>query len=139
METRAHLQLKTMAVYYLRGRGCAAVAEEVRCPISRYRADVAGYRDAPALVDEPRGRLEYSSAHARPKWRRQSRLPGEPNKPAHRAGSARRPWQISFATSLEGFDKPVAHDLPLAGLIVRAEVIDEVTLGGENVPPSATQ
>jgi hypothetical protein len=45
METDAHRGLKRLAVGWLRARGCQAVALEVRCPISRYRADVAGYLD----------------------------------------------------------------------------------------------
>jgi hypothetical protein len=34
-----------MALAFLRGLGCEAVATEVRCPISRFRVDVAGYLD----------------------------------------------------------------------------------------------
>ncbi|MHC5114650.1 MAG: hypothetical protein ACYTGP_09505 [Planctomycetota bacterium] len=45
METRAHRRLKQLAVAFLREHGCRAVATEVRCPISRYRVDVAGYLD----------------------------------------------------------------------------------------------
>jgi len=45
METIAHRQLKRLARQFLRKLGCLAVAEEVRCPISRYRVDVAGYLD----------------------------------------------------------------------------------------------
>ena len=41
METYAHQILKRMALAFLRQNGCSAVAEEVRCPICRYRADVA--------------------------------------------------------------------------------------------------
>ncbi len=46
METFAHRRLKDLAVAFLRDRGCLAVATEVRCPISRYRVDVAGYQDS---------------------------------------------------------------------------------------------
>jgi hypothetical protein len=45
METTAHQRLKTLAVAFLREHGGRAVACEVRCPISRYRVDVAGYID----------------------------------------------------------------------------------------------
>lgn len=45
METPAHQRLKQLAVAFLREHGCLAVAREVRCPISRYRVDVAGYAD----------------------------------------------------------------------------------------------
>ncbi len=44
-ETGAHRVLKGLAVEFLLGVGCRAVATEVRCPICRYRADVAGYLD----------------------------------------------------------------------------------------------
>ena len=46
METFAHRRLKDLAVAFLRDRGCLALATEVRCPISRYRVDVAGYQDS---------------------------------------------------------------------------------------------
>ena len=45
METASHLQLKHLAVGFLRDLGCRAVATEVGCPIARYRLDVAGYLD----------------------------------------------------------------------------------------------
>ncbi len=45
METTTHLHLKRLAVSYLRALGCPAFATEVRCPIARYRVDVAGYLD----------------------------------------------------------------------------------------------
>jgi len=47
VETNLHLQLKRLAIGFLRGLGCQAVATEVRCPIARYRVDVAGYLDSP--------------------------------------------------------------------------------------------
>lgn len=46
METFAHRRLKELAVAFLRDGGCLAVATEVRCPISRYRIDAAGYQDS---------------------------------------------------------------------------------------------
>ncbi len=52
MESDAHLNLKVLAMRWLLapastgGGGCAAAACEVRCPISRYRVDAAGYADA---------------------------------------------------------------------------------------------
>ncbi|MCH7849059.1 MAG: hypothetical protein IIB53_11920 [Planctomycetes bacterium] len=46
METFAHRRLKELAVSFLRDGGCLAVATEVRCPISRYRVDAAGYQDS---------------------------------------------------------------------------------------------
>ncbi|MCH8153056.1 MAG: hypothetical protein IH830_11890 [Planctomycetes bacterium] len=49
METPAHQHLKSFAMGFLRGLGCQAVATEVRCPISQYRVDVAGYLDTVAL------------------------------------------------------------------------------------------
>ncbi|MCZ6836152.1 MAG: hypothetical protein O7G85_10295 [Planctomycetota bacterium] len=45
METFAHRQLKKLALAFLRKLGCMVFAEEVRCPISRYRVDAAGYLD----------------------------------------------------------------------------------------------
>ena len=44
-ETTEHLELKRLAVEWLRRMGCSAVATEVRCPISRWRVDVAGWFD----------------------------------------------------------------------------------------------
>ena len=46
METFAHRRLKELAVAFLRDGGCLAAATEVRCPISRYRVDAAGYQDS---------------------------------------------------------------------------------------------
>ncbi len=45
METPAHQRLKMLSLAFLRSQGCLAFATEVRCPISRYRVDCAGYRD----------------------------------------------------------------------------------------------
>ncbi len=44
-ETTTHRRLKRLAAGVLFGDGCQAVATEVRCPIGRYRVDVAGYLD----------------------------------------------------------------------------------------------
>lgn len=52
METLAHRRLKEFAVAFLRERGCLAVATEVRCPISRYRVDVAGYCDSERITND---------------------------------------------------------------------------------------
>src|SRR5262245_19156742 len=54
METAAHHALKRLARAYLRECGCQAVATEVRCPISRYRIDVAGYLDS-VVVNQATG------------------------------------------------------------------------------------
>ena len=45
MESFAHLELKRLAVAWLKRLGCQAIATEVRCPISKYRVDVAGWLD----------------------------------------------------------------------------------------------
>jgi hypothetical protein len=45
MESFEHLELKRLAVAWLVRLGCRAVATEVRCPISKYRVDVAGWLD----------------------------------------------------------------------------------------------
>ena len=50
METCAHRTLKSLAIAFLRETGCPAVATEVRCPISRYKVDVAGYADRHPLA-----------------------------------------------------------------------------------------
>jgi len=49
MEGRGHRRLKTLAMVFLREHLVHAAAMEVRCPISRYRVDVAGIRDAARL------------------------------------------------------------------------------------------
>ncbi len=46
METSDHLDLKRLAVAYLRACGCAAVGVEVRSPISKFCFDAAGWRDS---------------------------------------------------------------------------------------------
>jgi len=54
METHTHARLKRLAFDFLLTEGCAAVAAEVACPISRYRIDVAGYLDKlPARARTP--------------------------------------------------------------------------------------
>lgn len=45
METATHLGLKRAALQFLRQRGFVACASEVRCPIPRWTADVAGWTD----------------------------------------------------------------------------------------------
>ncbi len=45
METFEHLELKRLAIAWLARIGCRAIATEVKCPISRYRVDVAGWLD----------------------------------------------------------------------------------------------
>jgi hypothetical protein len=49
METPAHATLKRLAIAHLRREGYLAAAREVRCPIARWIADVAGWRDARPL------------------------------------------------------------------------------------------
>lgn len=57
MESLAHRQLRLASTAALLAGGCCAAACEVKCPISRFRVDVAGYQD--------------------PLPRRQSFIPGE--------------------------------------------------------------
>lgn len=45
METGTHLKLRLAAAAALLQAGCCAAACEVRCPISRFRVDAAGYLD----------------------------------------------------------------------------------------------
>lgn len=45
MESPRHQRLKQLSFAFLRVAGCAAAATEVRCPASRFRADVAGFAD----------------------------------------------------------------------------------------------
>jgi hypothetical protein len=44
-ETKRHLQLKDLALAWLRAVGCRAVATEVACPFHRYRFDALGWID----------------------------------------------------------------------------------------------
>lgn len=46
MESDFHQALKRSALRHLRRQGCLAAAVEVRCPIARFRLDVAGYCDS---------------------------------------------------------------------------------------------
>jgi hypothetical protein len=50
-ETKRHLQLKDIALAWLRAIGCRAVASEVSCPFNRYRFDALGWLDH---ADDPR-------------------------------------------------------------------------------------
>lgn len=50
-ETTRHLQLKDLALAWLRAVGCRAVALEVSCPFHRYRFDALGWIDH---ADDPR-------------------------------------------------------------------------------------
>ena len=51
-ETIQHRELKRLAVEWLRRLGCCAVATEVRCPLSRWRVDVAGWLERPGSPPE---------------------------------------------------------------------------------------
>ena len=62
METPAHRDLKRLGAAWLRRRGCQAVAQEVRCPINRFRVDVAGYRDTAPREAGARGRRRCPAA-----------------------------------------------------------------------------
>ncbi|MDI9402977.1 MAG: hypothetical protein QM516_03805 [Limnohabitans sp.] len=63
-ESKRHLQLKDIALAWLRAIGCRAVASEVSCPFNRYRFDVLGWLDH---ADDPRAveLLGKPSAEAR--------------------------------------------------------------------------
>jgi len=52
MESLSHRTLKRLAAAFLRTEGCCAIGLEVRCPSSRYRADVAGYLDRVPYPDQ---------------------------------------------------------------------------------------
>ena len=56
-ETIQHRELKRLAVAWLRRLGCSAVAMEVRCPLSRWRVDVAGWFERPNDRPNPQGPL----------------------------------------------------------------------------------
>lgn len=45
METDRHARLKWASAAFLRSVGCCAIGLEVRCPLSRFRIDAAGYVD----------------------------------------------------------------------------------------------
>lgn len=63
METAAHFALKGFAMALLSQQGCRAIAVEVRCPISRYRIDVAGWQD----IALPGGERDPNRAQAYPR------------------------------------------------------------------------
>lgn len=77
METTTHLHLKRLAVGYLRALGCPAFATEVRCPIARYRVDVAGYLDREHSEPVGWGRGDLSLHEA-------VEAPSMSSRPAHR-------------------------------------------------------
>jgi len=54
METPTHAALKRLALGWLLHRGCRIAAEEVACPLNRWRLDVAGFLDR-APTPEPPG------------------------------------------------------------------------------------
>lgn len=56
-ETIQHRELKRLAVEWLRRLGCSAVAVEVRCPLSRWRVDVAGWFEGDEGRSGPQGPL----------------------------------------------------------------------------------
>ncbi len=60
-ETPRHLQLKDIALAWLRAIGCRAVATEVSCPFHRYRFDVLGWLDH---ADDPRAVEAFGAPHA---------------------------------------------------------------------------
>lgn len=53
METLAHQRLKRLALLFLRASGCVVATTEVRCPISRFRVDAAGWQDAVPRTPQP--------------------------------------------------------------------------------------
>ena len=61
METAAHAALKLFAMALLYQQGCRALAVEVRCPISRFRIDAAGWQDIawPGGPRDPAGDQRY--------------------------------------------------------------------------------
>lgn len=68
VETDSHRQLKRLALAHLLSRGCGAAAMEVRCPLARYRIDVAGFLDrAPTPRDEQNATLWTASQTRRRK------------------------------------------------------------------------
>ncbi len=71
-ETDRHLQLKALAMLWLRAHGCRVMAAEVRCPLSKFRVDVAAYLDP--LPAKPRATSQITTLPPEP-LRRQ---PGEP-------------------------------------------------------------
>lgn len=72
-ETKRHLQLKDIALAWLRAVGCRAVALEVACPFHRYRFDALGWLDhaddprAVAAFGTPEGTRESTGAKDGPR------------------------------------------------------------------------
>ena len=60
-ETKRHLQLKDIALAWLRAVGCRAVATEVSCPFHRYRFDALGWLDH---ADDPRAVAAFGPPQA---------------------------------------------------------------------------
>ena len=63
-ETKRHLQLKDLALAWLRAVGCRAVATEVACPFHRYRFDALGWLDH---ADDPRAVEAFGAPAAEPR------------------------------------------------------------------------
>jgi hypothetical protein len=63
-ETKRHLQLKDLALAWLRAVGCRAVATEVACPFHRYRFDALGWLDH---ADDPRAAETFGAPLAEPR------------------------------------------------------------------------
>jgi hypothetical protein len=75
VETPLHQELKRASRRWLRGLGCCAAACEVRCPLSRWRLDAAGYLDrvnwnerepTPAQPSQPQSSEEPPAAEDDP-------------------------------------------------------------------------
>jgi hypothetical protein len=66
METSDHRRLKRFALEFLAHHGCSAYALEVRCPLSRWRLDAAGYLDSrPAAMEQRDGAARREAAPRR--------------------------------------------------------------------------
>ena len=63
-ETKRHLQLKDLALAWLRAVGCRAVATEVACPFHRYRFDALGWIDH---ADDTRAVEAFGAPAAEPR------------------------------------------------------------------------
>jgi hypothetical protein len=63
-ETKRHLQLKDLALAWLRAIGCRAVATEVACPFHRYRFDALGWLDH---ADDARAVEAFGAPAAEPR------------------------------------------------------------------------
>ncbi len=73
MESRNHRRLKQLSIAFLRENGCQAAATEVRCPISRFRVDVAGYVDT---LGSGKRSVTHETSEPRRRARRSHRQPG---------------------------------------------------------------